>query len=56
MKKELFDWPMASLTRRGEWKCVMMVCGAASVIQDGTGLMHTSSANSWDMQRPVILP
>ena len=50
MKKELFDWWMASLARKGEWRCVMMVCGAVSVMKDGTRLMHTSSANSWDMQ------
>ena len=32
----------------------MMVCGAVSVMKEGTRLMHTSSANSWDMQGPVI--
>ena len=55
MKKELFGWLMASLTKKGEWRYVMMVCGAASVMKDGTGLMHTSSANSWDMLRLVRL-
>ena len=39
-----------------EWKCVLMGCGAQSVMTDGTPEMPKSSADSSDLMEVHISP
>ena len=43
------NWLMDRQQQMVGWRCVLMVCGAQSVMTDGTPEMLKSSVDSWDL-------